>query len=94
MLINTRGVAIRINVSDVSVTSRATMGVRLMRTSDEEKIVAIAKISGRDVEDKDQQLTLTDELDRQENEVVEDNSLDKLVQEAQKQMDEKSNSEE
>lgn len=65
-----------------------------MRTSDEEKIVAIAKISGRDVEDKDQQLTLTDELDRQENEVVEDNSLDKLVQEAQKQMDEKSNSEE
>ena len=94
MLINTSGVAIRINVSDVSVTSRATMGVRLMRTSDEEKIVAIAKISGRDVEDKDQQLTLTDELDRQENEVVEDNSLDKLVQEAQKQMDEKSNSEE
>ena len=94
MLINTSGVAIRINVSDVSVTSRATMGVRLMRTSDEEKIVAIAKISGRDVEDKDQQLTLTDGLDRQENEVVEDNSLDKLVQEAQKQMDEKSNSEE
>ena len=94
MLINTSGVAIRINVSDVSVTSRAPMGVRLMRTSDEEKIVAIAKISGRDVEDKDQQLTLTDELDRQENEVVEDNSLDKLVQEAQKQMDEKSNSEE
>ena len=39
-------------------------------------------------------ITLTDELDRQENEVVEDNSLDKLVQEAQKQMDEKSNSEE
>ena len=94
MLINTSGVAIRINVSDVSVTSRATMGVRLMRTSDEEKIVAIAKISGRDVEDKDQQLTLTDELDRQENEIVEDNSVDKLVQEAQKQMDEKSNSEE
>ena len=30
----------------------------------------------------------------QNNEVVEDNSLDKLVQEAQKQMDEKSNSEE
>ena len=94
MLINSSGVAIRINVSDVSVTSRSAMGVTLMRTTDEEKIVAIAKISGRDVEDKDQQLTLTDELDRQENEVVEDNSLDKLVQEAQKQMDEKSNSEE
>ena len=32
MLINTNGVAIRINVSDISVTSRTTMGVTLMRT--------------------------------------------------------------
>ena len=45
MLINTKGIAIRINVAGVSVTSRATMGVRLMRTSDEERIAAIAKIA-------------------------------------------------
>lgn len=44
MLINSNGVAIRINVSDISVTSRATMGVRLMRTLEEEQIVALAKI--------------------------------------------------
>ena len=56
MLINTCGVAIRINVSDVSVTSRATMGVRLMRTSDEERIAAIAKISASEMQEKDQQL--------------------------------------
>ena len=53
MLINTSGVAIRINVSDVSVTSRATMGVRLMRTSDEERIAAIAKISASEMQEKE-----------------------------------------
>ncbi len=45
MIINSSGVAIRINVSGVSISSRNTSGVKLMRTSDEEKIVAVAKIS-------------------------------------------------
>lgn len=44
MLVNSSGVAIRINVSDISVTSRSAMGVTLMRTTEEEKVVAIAKI--------------------------------------------------
>ena len=48
MLINTSGVAIRINVADISVTSRSTMGVTLMRTLENESIVAIAKISSSD----------------------------------------------
>lgn len=52
MLINSSGVAIRINVSDISVTSRSAMGVTLMRTTEEEKIVAIAKIlSSEDSDD-------------------------------------------
>ena len=59
MLINTSGVAIRINVSDISVTSRSAMGVTLMRTSEEEKIAAIAKISGSS-EEKEEQLSLGD----------------------------------
>ena len=88
MLINTSGVAIRINVSDVSVTSRATMGVRLMRTSEEEKIVAIAKISGSETDEKDEQLSLADDLDNQKTESMEDNSLDRLVEEAQRQIEE------
>ncbi|WP_160692873.1 DNA gyrase subunit A [Clostridium sp. C2-6-12] len=46
MLVNSSGVAIRINVSDISVTSRSAMGVTLMRTTEEEKVVAIAKILG------------------------------------------------
>ena len=76
MLINTSGVAIRINVSDVSVTSRATMGVRLMRTSDEERIAAIAKISASEMQEKDQHLELN-----------EDTSLDRLVEEAESQIE-------
>ena len=44
MLINSDGVAIRINVDEVSITSRNTMGVKLMRASDETKVVSIAKI--------------------------------------------------
>ena len=48
MLINSSGVAIRLNVSDISVTSRVTMGVTLMKTKDEERVVAIAKIAATD----------------------------------------------
>ncbi|ASW41964.1 DNA gyrase subunit A [Clostridium isatidis] len=62
MLINTSGIAIRINVSDISVTGRSTMGVRLMRTSDEEKIAAIAKISSSE---EDNEL-----IDKEDTEIV------------------------
>ena len=61
MLINSSGVAIRINVSDISVTSRSAMGVTLMRTSDTEKVVAIAKILNSD-----------DEKEVDDSEVIED----------------------
>ena len=44
MLINSDGVAIRINVDEISITSRNTMGVKLMRASDETIVVSIAKI--------------------------------------------------
>jgi DNA gyrase subunit A len=48
MLINTSGVAIRLNAANISVTGRNTMGVTLMKTTDEEKVVAIAKINKDD----------------------------------------------
>ena len=53
MLINSSGVAIRINVSDISVTSRSAMGVTLMRTTEDEKVVAIAKILSSDDSEED-----------------------------------------
>ncbi|WP_300379677.1 DNA gyrase subunit A [Clostridium sp.] len=63
MLINSSGVAIRINVSDVSITSRSAMGVTLMRTSESDKIVAIAKILASEDEDNQEQVDLLEESD-------------------------------
>jgi len=44
LLVNSDGVAIRINVSEISTTSRNAMGVKLMKTSEESKVVSLAKI--------------------------------------------------
>lgn len=57
MLINSSGVAIRINVSDISVTNRSAMGVTLMRTNEDEKVVAIAKILSSDDSDTEEEKT-------------------------------------
>ena len=94
MLINTSGVAIRINVSDISVTSRSAMGVRLMRTSEEERIVAITKISASD-EEKDEQLVLDSGIESTDGNSgeplsLEDTSLDRLVEEATKNIEDDS----
>ena len=85
MLINTSGVAIRINISDISVTSRSAMGVRLMRTSDEEKIVAITKITNTGDEDKDEQIELDTAINDEVAVEIKDDSLEKLVKEANKE---------
>ncbi|NLK23594.1 MAG: DNA gyrase subunit A [Clostridiales bacterium] len=91
MLINTSGVAIRINVSDISVTSRAAMGVTLMRTTDEETVVAITKIGKTedDGEEKDVQESFNLETSEEEtpNNVNEDDSLDKLLERAEEDYD-------
>lgn len=87
LLVNSAGVAIRIKVSDIKVTSRNAMGVKLMKTSDDCKVVSLAKIiasrdeDGPEVEeiDSDEVLDLeledelldTDELDLEENEDIE-----------------------
>ena len=67
MIINSSGVAIRINVSDISVTSRSAMGVTLMRTNEDEKVVAIAKILSSYDSEKE-----LDEENQDDNNVVEE----------------------
>lgn len=79
MLINSSGVAIRINVSDISVTSRSAMGVTLMRTNEDEKVVAITKISS----DVDKEIE--DNISRETSE--NDSSLDKLVERAMSEIE-------
>lgn len=84
MLINTSGVAIRINIEDVSVTGRATMGVKLMRTLEEEQVVAITKISSDENEKTDNEMQ-TELLIDEENETDLDNSSNELFEKLNKE---------
>lgn len=52
MIINSDGVLIRINVDSVGITSRATMGVRVMKVTDHTKLVALAKIADNDLDEE------------------------------------------
>lgn len=51
MLINNNNIIIRLEVSGISTTGRNTMGVTLMRTGENEKIVSMAKINTDDKEE-------------------------------------------
>lgn len=85
MLINNSGVAIRINIEDVSVTGRATMGVKLMRTLEEEQVVTITKITSDGNDDKEELVQtelVVDEKSEVNSEDDNDNSLDKLLDRA------------
>ena len=97
MLINSSGVAIRINVSDISVTNRAAMGVTLMRTTDEETVVAITKIGSteEDGEEKDVQESFDLEpSEENSNNIDQDNSLDKLLERIEEDYDNDENKDE
>lgn len=80
MLINSNGVAIRINVDDISVSGRSTMGVKLMRTLDDEAVVAIAKIPASEKSSSDEESNegVQETLDI-------DGSIEKLVEKAEEQ---------
>lgn len=48
MMISQRGTIIRLNTNDISIMGRNTQGVTLMRTEDDDKVVAVAKYVGED----------------------------------------------
>ncbi|SHI11231.1 DNA gyrase subunit A [Clostridium collagenovorans DSM 3089] len=70
MLINNNGIAIRLNVSGISSTGRNAMGVKLMRSDEEDQVVAIAKINC--IDDKDQE---NSSEETETDNVAEDNSV-------------------
>lgn len=81
MLINNSGVAIRVNVADISTTSRATMGVKVMRTLEEEEVVAIAKIPASEkLEDDENENVENEEV---ADETVSNNGLEQLLERAE-----------
>jgi DNA gyrase subunit A len=53
LLITEQGILIRIAVSDVRETGRATMGVKLIDLADGDRVVAVAKLGGEDVPNGD-----------------------------------------
>lgn len=55
MLISTDGTIIRMHVDEISVLSRVTQGVTLMRTSEENKVVSLARISAESKEGDEQE---------------------------------------
>ncbi|WP_315114620.1 DNA gyrase subunit A [Clostridium intestinale] len=85
MLINTSGVAIRINVADISITSRSAMGVTLMRTLGEEKVVAVAKISSADSSEKNEilQEVVVESIDTVK--IENDTSMEKLLERSEEE---------
>ena len=71
-----------INVKDISVTGRSAMGVTLMRTNEDEKVVAVAKISGSEEENTEEQIDILDDYNDK------DDILDELVNRAQSDSEE------
>ncbi|SUO94772.1 DNA gyrase subunit A [Suttonella ornithocola] len=52
MLVTNNGTLVRTRVSEISVSRRNTQGVRLIRTSDAEKLIAVAKIVSEESEEE------------------------------------------
>lgn len=67
MAITSSGVVIRTPVESVSVYGRAAQGVKIMRTSDDEKVVAIAKVKNEKDEEKILSDDKSEEIDKTEN---------------------------
>lgn len=63
MMLNSDGVIIRIRANDVSVSGRATQGVKIMKITGENEIVAMAKVIREDDEsDSDSDATTEEQL--------------------------------
>ncbi len=57
MLITDRGVIIRFHVDDISQTSRATLGVRLMKMEDDAKVVTMTTVDAEELEKVEEEST-------------------------------------
>jgi DNA gyrase subunit A len=62
MIITTRGIAIRIHVSDLRVMGRNTQGVKLIKLSDKDGIASITRIIREDDEEEEGEATLPENV--------------------------------
>ena len=68
MIINKSGITIRIGVSGIRLTGRATMGVRLIKLDDQDEIAGVAKI---DVDETEEEL-----IDGENPEIIADGTIE------------------
>ena len=73
MMINTDGIIIRMSCENISVLSRITSGVKLMRLNEEDTVVSVAKVretsaksTDEDEEDPDQEEDRSEETDEED----------------------------
>jgi len=66
MLISMDGIIIRMNVSEISILSRVTQGVTLMRTSEDNKVVGIARVTKEMKEDEEEEKEEKEEKEEHE----------------------------
>ena len=60
LLINSDGILIRIEVTDISKLGRATQGVKIMRVGDEAQIIAMAKVVREEESDSDENIVIAE----------------------------------
>lgn len=60
MLVTNNGTLVRTRVAEISTSGRNTQGVRLIRTSEQEKLIAVAKIVVDQSQDDDGEMTETE----------------------------------
>jgi DNA gyrase subunit A len=53
MLINASGLIIRVTVNGISSMGRNTQGVKIMHVEEDDRVVAVARVVGRQEEDED-----------------------------------------
>src|SRR5690606_32820088 len=67
MVITTKGVLIRIAVSDISVMGRNTQGVKLIRLSDDEYVSTVAKVEKEDANEDETEILEGSETEPEKN---------------------------
>ncbi|WP_102399224.1 DNA gyrase subunit A [Haloimpatiens massiliensis] len=94
MLINSKDIVIRINVSDISITSRNTMGVTLMKTGEEIEVVAMAKINCEDEKMCEENIDEDNSLAEKQQNGNQEQNIDSVDQEENNEILEQEQSEE
>ena len=85
MMINTDGIIIRMSCENISVLSRITSGVKLMRLNEEDTVVSVAKVRETSAKnaDEDEEEEDSDREEDSSEEAEEDDGLDEIGEDSE-----------